>query len=215
MTAPGFARGSLLLIVRAAWFCLLLALPLMTGACRRSASPAAEREQKELRRLYGKDARLILKAPPCSTTVPAPMTGWQPAIAAGRPLGFSLPRAFRPDTAPRFIHGGYRWNDGDREFDIVRGDWRPRSFIQDPSDGCRITIGGHGVLVVRSLDSANRLTLAVWPYEDVPPAGSYGVLVEAVSPSVQDDPLLWTMVSGAVQAILADSARHKATGPPR
>ena len=62
---------------------------------------------------------------------------------------------------------------------------------------------------------ANRLTLAVWPYEDVPPAGSYGVLVEAVSPSVQDDPLLWTMVSGAVQAILADSARHKATGPPR
>lgn len=189
------------------WICLL-ALPFAVSACRRAASPAAEREERELRRLYGKDARLILKAPPCSATVTVPTTGWKPATVNERPLGFTLPQAFRPDTAPRFMHGGYRWSDGDREFDIVRGDWRPRSFIQEASDGCRTVVAGQPVLVVRSLDSAERLTLAVWPYAS-PPRGGFGVLVEAVSPNVQDDPLLWTMASAALPAALADTAASK------
>ncbi len=186
-----------------AWICLLV-LPLGAGSCRKPP-PAVQRERQELTRLYGKDARLIFKAPACSTSVSVPTTGWKPAKVDDRPLGFTVPRAFYPDTAPHFAHGGYRWTDGDREFDSVRGDWQPRAFVQDPADGCRTMIAGHPVLVVRSLDSANRLTLTVWPYKYVPPAG-YGTMVEVVSPSVQDDPLLLTMASGAVQAILADTA---------
>src|SRR5512135_3428006 len=99
MTAATVARGTLFARWRAGACLTLLALPLLTTACRRSVSPAAEREKKELQHLYGKDARLILKAPACSTSVPVPTTRWKPALVQDRPLGFSLPAGFRPDTA--------------------------------------------------------------------------------------------------------------------
>ncbi|HEX9107950.1 MAG TPA: hypothetical protein VF832_11995 [Longimicrobiales bacterium] len=185
----------------AAW--LLLVLLLLPAGCRRHVTPARKAEETALKNLYGKDAKLVLKAPACSTMVAVPTTGWKPAEAHDTALGFTLPQAFQADTAPHFLHGGWRWNDGDREFDILLGDWGPRSFIQDPHDGCRTVIAGTPVLVVRTLDGANRLSLSLWPYPATPDKGSAGLLVTAVSPNLQDDPLLYTMASEALQAMLS------------
>jgi hypothetical protein len=66
--------------------------------------------------------------PPCFVPAEAITGRWQTIHLMHLPLTLRLPPTFKPDSTDRFIHGGWIWKDGERQFDIGDGNWGERSF---------------------------------------------------------------------------------------
>ncbi len=64
--------------------------------------------------------------PPC-IHAEADTSGWRSERFNER-LSFRLPSTFKRDQTARFIEGGRRWTDGDRELALVQGYWGETSF---------------------------------------------------------------------------------------
>lgn len=162
-------------------------------------SPATRREHlsdsaraREVADVMRQESLFVAAAPPCVLPAPPETAGWRPAPSAGR-LWFSLPPGFREDTAVHSEHGGLRWTDGRRTFEIPNGYWGPSSF--SPNQRCRAKLAGHQLLVLRSVDSArSRVTLTAWPLDSANAWGrfsTFGQLYSGGGSDAEDERVFW------------------------
>jgi hypothetical protein len=170
---------------------LPLALSCRSPANRRERLSDSARAQ-EVAGVMRQESLFVAVAPPCVLPAPPDTAGWRPPPSRGR-LWFSLPAGFREDTAVHFHHGGVRWTDGRRTFEIPNGYWGPSSFGW--SQRCRAELAGRQVLVLRSVDSAgSRVTLTAWSFDSANARGrfsTFGPLYSGRGSDAEDERVFW------------------------
>jgi hypothetical protein len=163
------------------------------GSCRPRASPEDISEarwlaaKRSIAQRLARDSARVANAPPCHPPPLADTTGWRRTPGPGTRYAFLLPPAFTRDTSKegRFWHGGTRWLDGSREFDVAGGTYNVESFGDQPV--CLMHMGGRRA-IVSEVNAAPRHSIsATW----LP--GS-AVLVHGHSDNPADLTLFWTVL---------------------